>query len=443
MFVKFIEYIKNIMKYRFLTFLLSVSCVIGSMAQSGTNSPYSQFGLGVLTDQGSGFNRGMNGLAIGMREHNQVNHLNPASYSSIDSLTFIFDAGLSGQITNFTEGGRKINANNADFEYAVGGFRVMKNMGVGFGLIPFTNVGYNYSQAEFVDETKSTYYTNTYKGSGGIHEVFAGVGYEPVEGLSVGFNAGYLWGSYNRSIVNNYSDNYINSLSKFYAADVRSYKLDFGVQYTRMVTKVDRITVGFTYGLGHKLGADPECRVVSNNSQTGVADSITYKINDALELPTMFGAGVTWERNRQIKVGFDYTLQKWGDIAMPQYKVVNNTPSYEAVKGLLLDRSKFTLGAEYCKNEEGRSFIERVRYRAGVSYATPYIKVNGADGPKEMSVSAGVGIPIVNSWNNRSFLNFSVQWVNSSAPGLIKENTFRLNLGLTFNERWFQKFKVK
>ena len=30
------------------------------LAQSGTNSPYSQFGLGVLSDQTSGFNRGMN-----------------------------------------------------------------------------------------------------------------------------------------------------------------------------------------------------------------------------------------------------------------------------------------------------------------------------------------------------------------------------------------------
>ena len=42
-------------------------------AQSGTNSPYSQYGLGILSDQSTGFNRGMNGLALGFREHNQVN----------------------------------------------------------------------------------------------------------------------------------------------------------------------------------------------------------------------------------------------------------------------------------------------------------------------------------------------------------------------------------
>ena len=87
------------------------------MAQSGTNSPYSQFGLGLLAEQTSGFNRGMNGLGLGFREHNQINYINPASYSAIDSLSFIFDVGITGQVTNFNENGKKRNANNADIEY--------------------------------------------------------------------------------------------------------------------------------------------------------------------------------------------------------------------------------------------------------------------------------------------------------------------------------------
>ena len=113
---------------------------IGIYAQSGTNSPYSQYGLGVLSDQTSGFNRGMNGVGLGFREHNQVNFINPASYSAVDSLSFIFDVGFSGQITNFNESGKKINAKNADFEYAVAAFRVAKGFGVSFGILPYTNV---------------------------------------------------------------------------------------------------------------------------------------------------------------------------------------------------------------------------------------------------------------------------------------------------------------
>ena len=40
-------------------------------------------------------------------------------------------------------------------------------------------------------------------------------------------------------------------------------------------------------------------------------------------------------------------------------------------------------------------------------------------------------------------LNISGQWVKASAKDLITENTFRINIGLTFNERWFNKWKVK
>ena len=107
------------------------------------------------------------------------------------------------------------------------------------------------------------------------------------------------------------------------------------------------------------------------------------------------------------------------------------------------DRQKFTVGGEFCKNEYGRRFTDRLRYRLGASYVTPYYKVNGVDGPKEYSVSVGVGIPIVNSIENRTALNISAAWVRREATNLLKENTFRLTLGLTFNEQWFAKWKFK
>ena len=55
------------------------------IAQSGTKSPYSQYGLGILSDQSQGFNRGMSGVFQGFRSGNQVNMQNPASYSAVDS----------------------------------------------------------------------------------------------------------------------------------------------------------------------------------------------------------------------------------------------------------------------------------------------------------------------------------------------------------------------
>jgi len=83
-----------------------------------------------------------------------------------------------------------------------------------------------------------------------------------------------------------------------------------------------------------------------------------------------------------------------------------------------------------------------VHYRFGLGYATPYYKINGQDGPKELSVTAGLGIPILNKREGRSVLNVSAQWLRASAKDLITENTFRINVSLTFNQRWFAKFRI-
>ena len=42
--------------------VLSALTTMPAFAQSGTNSPYSQYGLGDLTDEGVGFNKGMGGV---------------------------------------------------------------------------------------------------------------------------------------------------------------------------------------------------------------------------------------------------------------------------------------------------------------------------------------------------------------------------------------------
>ena len=425
------------------TVLLASLYVAPAIAQSGTNSPYSQYGLGQLSEQTSGFNRGMNGLGLGFREHNQVNYINPASYSSIDSLTFIFDAGLSGQVTNFSENGQKKNANNADFEYAVAAFRASKHLGVSFGIIPFTNIGYNYSISGYLNGDKSTTFTNTYNGSGGMHQIYLGAGWEFVKGLSIGANVSYIWGDIDRSVVNSYSDGYINTLSKYYTATISSYRIDFGLQYTLPLNKKNSLTLGLTYGLGHKLNSDPSCMVISTNTTTAVADTTSFTVNNGLEIPTSFGAGLTWNNNNKLKLGADFTYQKWGDTKFPVYKVINDVPSYSLSEEYYSDRYKLTIGGEFCNTETSRNFIDRIRFRAGASYASSYYKVNGQDGPDEISVSVGFGIPIVNAYNNRSILNISGQWVRSEAPGMLKENTFRINIGITFNERWFMKWKVE
>ena len=414
---------------------------VQSNIQYSTISPYSQFGLGVLRDQSQGFNKGMNGVGIGAREHNMVNTLNPASYSSMDSLTFVFDAGASGQMTHFQENGKKLNANSAAFDYMVAGFRAFKHVGVSLGILPYTNIGYNYASTEKVGQTTTTY-TNTYYGTGGLHQAFLGFGWEPIKGVSFGVNGGYMWGKFDKAVTNQYSDANINVLSKFYSTSVSSYTLNFGLQFSAKVAKKDQLTLGLTYGLGHSLNADMESLNISTNSQTGVSDTATVAMADAFRLPHTFGAGLLWNHRNSWRVGFDFTLQKWSDVSYPELVSTNGNVQFVANNGYYQDRKKFNLGVDFCVDESSNKYFDRVHYRMGVSYATPYLNINGKDGPKEISVTAGFGIPIINGWNNRSVLNISAQWVHNAAEGLITENVFRINLGLTFNERWFMKWKV-
>jgi hypothetical protein len=133
-----------------------------------------------------------------------------------------------------------------------------------------------------------------------------------------------------------------------------------------------------------------------------------------------------------LTVGLDYTLQKWADC-----KYFNKEGQYS-------DRSKISFGAEYIPNLKGRRYLDFVRYRIGFHYAEPYAKVNGKEGAREYGASIGFGLPIF-AFRGRSMLNISGQYVKVSpkVKGMLEENYLRLNIGLTFNERWFMKYKVE
>lgn len=433
------------MKKIITAFLVGLVSING-YAQSGTNSPYSQFAYGVLSEQSAGFNRGMNGVGLGFQEHNQVNFLNPASYASLDSLNFVFDMGASGQLTKFKEQSNTFSARNANFEYVVAGLRLAKNLGVSFGFLPFTNVGYNYSTSSIVARSESgTNLASTinYNGEGGIKQAYIGAGWKPFKNFSIGTNLSYIWGSYNKTVQNVYNDLSINTLSKKYTADFVAFHANIGAQYRFVVSPKNAITLGATYSFAHKLGAEPISQIISRNTQTGVSDTTTYRLHEQLRMPSTIGVGLMWNHQNKWKVGLDYSLQQWKDVKMPVFIREQGTHSYVFTNNQFEDRQKITLGGEFIPNLESRSFFSRVRYRLGISYTTPYLIINNQTGPKEYSASIGVGVPIINTYNNRSFLNVSVQWSNLSTQTLIKENTFRINIGLTFNERWFAKWKVE
>ena len=124
----------------------------------------------------------------------------------------------------------------------------------------------------------------------------------------------YMWGDYNRRLINSYSDGSVNNLVHQYTIDIRSYKVDFGAQYTAKVSAKDYITLGLTFSPTHKIGGKPQLQEILTNSQTNVSDTTSYGGNFDLNLPTFFGVGLMWNHNGKWKVGADYTLQQWSTV---------------------------------------------------------------------------------------------------------------------------------
>ena len=418
-----------------LAALLAVFALTAAAQTNGSNSPYSRYGFGLLGDGGNAFNKGMAGTAYAMRHGKQVNSKNPASYSAIDSLTFLFDVGLSLQHGNLSQSGRKANAENTSIDYLNMGFRVAPRLGMSFGLMPFSTVGYKTMYEKplsgTVGEVKQT---GTYSGDGGMHEVYGGLGWAPLKSLSLGANIGYLWGNLEHSTT-----------QQQYQAEIRTYKASFGLQYVQPLGKKQTLTLGFTYGLGHRVNRTAYFynQMLTSGSVVG---GDTASVRNAFELPHTFGAGMAWEYGKKWRVGADYTFQKWGDVKFPQVvQQPDGSVSYEARKGQFSHMHRISVGAEYTPNVDGVKWRQLLRYQVGFAYTTPYTRIDGNDGPRDYQASVGVSLPIINMHNNRSLLNVAFQYehVKPRMAGQVTENYFRLSLGLSFNERWFMKWRAE
>ena len=227
-----------------------------AIAQNNTNSPYTRYGYGDLSDQSFGNSKAMGGIAFGLRDGAQINPLNPASYTAIDSLTFIFEGGVSLQNMNISGGGVKLNAKNSSFDYLAMQFRLHPKIAMSIGLLPFSNVGYSVSESNEATET-SPYSTKSLTGEGGLHQLYVGAGVKVLKNLSVGVNASYFWGDITRSLTQLYPNTAsAYSYIRQNAVSVSDYKLDFGLQYTQEFNKKHSATIGAVYSPKHKLNND-------------------------------------------------------------------------------------------------------------------------------------------------------------------------------------------
>lgn len=399
--------------------LLSFSALFLT-AQNSTNSPYTRYGYGELANRSFGAGRSMGGVGIGLRSSKQVNPMNPASYSCMDSMTFLFDFGASTQLSWYNDGTNKQNNVNGNVEYMAMQFPLHRRIAMSAGLLPYSHVGYDFRN---INTSGEQAYQETFTGTGGLNQLYAGLSMDIwKKRLSIGANINYMFGSISHQAITQYSSSNATNVRNQKEYKFSDVTFDIGLQYTHLLSKTEHFVLGLTYAPKKRLNNDTYEIIESSES---VIDTITGR---SFDTPTGYGIGLSYTKNNKWIIAADFSYQEW------------KKAMFEGKSDGFKNRSKVNAGLEYIPNLYSRPFLNRVRYRMGVSYSDSYIQVNG-NGYKEYGATVGFGFPISDA---RSFINVSFEYmkISPNAKVMIDENYLKMTLSYTFNEYWFFKRKV-
>lgn len=419
---------KNKVLVLVLSSLVSLQFVV---AQNNINSPYTRYGYGDISETNSGEQRALGGVAIGSRSHSYINTVNPASYSAVDSMTFMFDIGTSALSSRFSDANKSVRTFNANLEYLTMQFPLSKGMGFSAGLLPYSFAGYNMYNVDQIKgpegDTIST--SKGFTGTGGFSQVYMGLSQKIGKHISLGANVYYMYGSVNntRSLrIGSLADSTIQTNS----IKASNFRLRYGVQFYNTFDKKHDVTLGLIYEHTAKLNGD------FSQITAGVLSDTTIN-NYQFELPTVFGIGLNYTYDNRISIGIDYSLQKW---ASAKY-FWNPTTATNAES--LNDRSKLSVGIEYTPKPLGRKFSDRIHYRLGSNISNAYYNVPGVTLPKNYGLSFGIGLPIYGKFTQTiSTLNASIEYGKVGSSANLREDYFKFTMNLVFNEHWFFKRKL-
>ncbi len=408
--------------------LLLFICLLAIMpllqAQNRINMPYSIFGVGEIHFNNYYQNLGMGGISQGYRSNMSVNDVNPASYTAVDTTSFVFDATM---VSHFYR--QQTDAISQDSDYISLGnisfaFPVTRRWAVGAGLKPYSLMGYNIRDVEEHEDAGTINYL--YEGSGGLSQLFIGTAIQPVGNLSLGVNASYVFGKLNREASVSADSPGVYQTNKLETDHARGWILGFGMQYEFSFSANRNLIIGATYGHQDDIKLSSTDILRRRIPGVNVYDTISKieRIDDVLSLPRYYGVGMFSRINRNWSAGLDYQWQNWENFDIPHRQSDFNN-SYRVAAGI-----------EFRPTVETYSpFYSRMQYSAGIRYGQSYV-YQDSDPLNEFGISFGVFIPVrrVFSGLNVGF-EYSQRGTLDSHP--MQENFYRLNIGINVYERWF------
>ncbi len=408
-----------------LLFLFLLFFSVSIFAQSG-NSPYSRVGLGDLADRASIYNLGMGGLGISNFNVAYINLKNPALIAHNTLTTFeaayYFEAKRL-ETQNATQNNQGGNLANLSFL-----FPLRKDWTMGVGLVPYSTVNYQNISEEKLSLSPS-FVQYTYKGTGGVTQVYMSHGVRILKKINVGVQLNYNFGAIRyesqSQIVDNRNLYVVELLNRLNFSDL---SIRTGLSLRQKIKGNVFVNVGFVSDLAKNMNVQ-EYLAGQRKVNDAVISADTIP-NQALSyyIPPSYEFGISIDRPFNFTVGLDYKIQDWS-----KYK--GKSPV-----GALGNSHKWTLGAEWIPNANAvTGYLNRVSYRIGFSYSLTPIIINGVQ-LEERQASFGMSLPV------RGFSSFNFAAIGGQRgvidKGLIRETYFKLIFGVTINDRWFEKRKI-
>lgn len=425
---------------RTLKLFLGAGLVLSAVqlnAQTTTShSPYSQFGIGQMREDLLPQTRSMGGISAGVRYQSGLpilNIANPASYSAFNKT--ILEAGLYGNMTQLAKGDARDQTADFAFSHFAIGVPLAKAGGLAFGLLPYSDLGYNDTRTTQVGTLLST---KSVSGQGGTNKAFFGYGVTPFKGLSIGANVGFIFGELKDittiSFPNDYTMLNSNALENRL---IRGASVDYGVQYSKsLANNTMNLTIGYSGSLNNTIKSSTTELITRTQPsrdpdvQSPPLDTVSFVQRDSrkINLPMKHNIGFTLSKGYNWMIGADFKYADWSDF---------QTRVGEPRLGKNIG---FAVGGQFKPDPTSFSYWNVVDYRLGFRYNKSHITYNN-ERINDMAITAGFGFPLPETNFGRTFsrINISAEFGQQGTmkSNLIRERYININLGFTINDMWF------
>lgn len=398
-----------------------------SFAQEGSSSPYSFYGIGEVRFKGTAENRAMGGVSV-EQDSIHINLENPASFAHLKLTTFT--VGGTYNTTRLKSDTNEEKARRTTLDYLAVGLPMGK-LGVGFGLIPYSSVGYKIQSLSTVTDAISS----RYNGSGGLNKAFLGVGYKINPNLSVGVDVNYNFGR-----IETTSFEYITGVtigtSEMNTANLSGVNFNLGAMYQRKFTDKLNLYGAINYTLENTLNSR-NTRNISTAFYNSTFDISTVDIlgeettKNKLTFPSKLSVSAGIGEARRWLIGGKVSYQK----------SPGEANSYNMASNVEYGRyGSVSLGGYFIPNYNSfNNYLKRIVYRGGLRYEKTGLVIN-SESVNDMALTLGIGMPVSGTFSNIN-VGLELGKRGTTNAGLVQENYANISVGFSFSDKWFNKRK--